>query len=66
MNDILKTSNTKFRPTKFEDKFKSGMIDKWVDELNTVWETKNLHDRLTVLNEKKQQLHQEGSVDKAW
>lgn len=66
VNDILKTSNTTFKPKKFEDKFKHGMIEKWNEEFNTMWETKNLHERLTILNAKKLQLKQNGAADKAW
>lgn len=66
VNDILKTSNTTFRPKKFEDKFKSAMVDKWIEEFNTVWESKKLHERLTILNAKKLQLKQDGAGDKAW
>lgn len=42
------------------------MLDRWLDEFNTVWETKNLHERLTVLNAKKQQIKRESGADKAW
>lgn len=66
VNDILKTSNTTFKAKKFEEKFKNSMMDRWIDEFNTVWEQKNLHERLTVLNAKKKQIKQEGGAEKAW
>lgn len=42
------------------------MVDKWIEEFNTVWESKKLHERLTILNAKKLQLKQDGAGDKAW
>lgn len=77
LNDVLKTSNTTFKVKKFEDKFKSDMTDKWHDEFNTIWTTKELHQRLTELNEKKkkpqqeqqqqqQQLQENDSTKNAW
>lgn len=69
LNEVLKTSNTTFKVKKFEEKFKNDMLDKWHDEFNTIWTTKELHQRLTELNDKKQkqQLLQENeSTKNAW
>lgn len=59
LNDVLKTSNTTFKVKKFEDKFKSDMIDKWQDEFNEIWTTKQLQQRLIELNDKKQKHQQQ-------
>lgn len=66
MNDILKTTNTTFKTKNIADKFKADMDEKWLDEFKTIWETKKVHERLTLLNAKKQQLKQDNSTDKAW
>lgn len=59
LNDVLKTSNTTFKVKKFEDKFKKDMIEKWHDEFSTIWNSKELDQRLTVLIEKKQKQQQQ-------
>lgn len=66
MNDVLKQANTKFKPQKCADKFKTDMLDKWIDEFDTLWETKKLNERLTTLNALKQQHRQNGVIEKAW
>lgn len=76
LNDVLKTSNTTFKVKKFEDKFKKDMIEKWHDEFSTIWNSKDLHQRLTELNEKKQkqqqqqqqlqQPHENDTIKNAW
>lgn len=66
VSDVLKQANTKFKPQKCEEKFKTDMLDKWIDEFDTMWETKKLNERLTTLNALKQQHRQNGVIEKAW
>lgn len=66
LNEILKQSNTKFKPHKFESKFKADMLEKWNDEFNIMWEENKLTERLTTLNALKQQQRQSGTIGKAW
>lgn len=66
LNDILKQSNTKFKPHRFESKFKADMLEKWNDEFNIMWEANKLTERLTTLNALKQQQQQSGTIGKAW
>ncbi|XP_055320990.1 uncharacterized protein LOC129577620 [Sitodiplosis mosellana] len=66
LNDIIKPTNKTLKLKQFEDKFKADMIKKWHEEFDTLWETKQLEQRLTKLNELKQQHKPKGPNEKAW
>lgn len=66
MNDILKPTNKKFKIKQFEDKFKEDMVKRWLEQFDSMWEVKKLDERLTALNELKQQQKLKGHNEKAW
>ncbi|XP_031616494.1 uncharacterized protein LOC116336650 [Contarinia nasturtii] len=48
------------------NKFKDDMINKWTEKFDTMWETKHLDERITALNELKQQYELNTPNNKAW
>lgn len=66
MNDIFKPTNVTFKRKKFEDKFRADMVDRWLEQYRSIWESKFLDKRLTFLDEHNQQYSGDGPSKKAW
>lgn len=65
VNDILKTTDKKLKLTQFEEKFRKDLIGKWSAELETLWLSKNINNKLIEINELKHK-YKHNANDKAW